>query len=37
MPKPPVQETFSLAARVICRKPMASSSRARRSDPASMA
>ena len=28
-PKPPVQETFSLAARVSCRKPRASSSRAR--------
>src|SRR5690606_22685505 len=35
-PKPPVQETFSLAARVSCRKPTASSSRARFSAPASM-
>ena len=36
-PKPPVQETFSPAARVSCRKPTASSSRARVSEPASMA
>ena len=36
-PKPPVQETFSLAARVICRKPRLSSSRARFRAPASIA
>src|SRR3954453_2025589 len=34
---PPVQEILSPAARVIARKPSASSSRARRSDPASTA
>src|SRR5690606_13498970 len=36
-PKPDVQATFSPAARVSCRKPTASSSRARLSEPASLA
>ena len=36
-PKPPVQETFSSTASVSCRKPSASSSRARLSEPASTA
>ena len=36
MPNPPAQLIFSEAARVICRKPIASSSRARFSEPASM-
>ncbi len=37
MPKPPVQGTFSLAARLIWRNPIASSSLARLSIPTSIA